>query len=72
MHKGKVLIGLLIALALAGCGAVTKEGMYEGLKARERMVDPQAEQPTGERSPSYGEYEAERKKLESGGTAEGR
>jgi len=50
---------------LAGCANSERVygSIYEGLKAREAIVHPSAEQNLAEKSMSYQEYEAERKKL---------
>jgi len=50
---------------LAGCASseIVYGNIYEGLKTREQIVDPSVEQKPSEKSMSYQEYEAERKKL---------
>ena len=50
---------------LAGCANSERVygNLYEGLKTREAIVHPSAEQKPAEKSVSYQEYEAERKKL---------
>ncbi|MDG4554504.1 MAG: hypothetical protein P9E24_09700 [Candidatus Competibacter sp.] len=50
---------------LAGCASNERiyGNIYEGLKTREAIVHPSAEQKSPEKSMSYQEYEAERKKL---------
>ena len=50
---------------LAGCASNERVygNIYEGLKTREAIVHPSAEQKPPEKSMSYQEYEAERKKL---------
>lgn len=50
---------------LAGCANSERVygNIYEGLKAREAIVHPSAEQKPAEQSMSYQKYEAERKKL---------
>ena len=50
---------------LAGCANSERYygNVYEGLKAREAIVHPSVEQKPAEKSMSYQEYEAERKKL---------
>ena len=50
---------------LAGCANSERVygNLYEGLKTREAIVHPSAEQKPAEKSMSYQEYEAERKKL---------
>ncbi|MHB8921761.1 MAG: hypothetical protein ACYC3N_12165 [Halothiobacillus sp.] len=53
---------------LAGCANSERYygNVYEGLKTREAIVHPLAEQKPAEKSMSYQEYEAERKKLLEG------
>jgi hypothetical protein len=53
---------LALLTPLAGCGAVSKEGVYEGLKTRERILNPPETAVPGERPMTYPEYEEERKK----------
>jgi hypothetical protein len=63
-----VLAMLMASLgpALSSCSsAQVREGVYEGLKSRERIVEPIPEMPPPETLPPYPEYEAERKKLKS-------
>ncbi len=50
---------------LAGCANSERVygNIYEGLKTREATVHPSAEQKPVDKSTSYQEYEAERKKL---------
>lgn len=50
---------------LAGCANNERVhgNIYEGLKTREAIVHPSAEQDTPEKSMSYQEYELERKKV---------
>lgn len=50
---------------LAGCAHTERYygNVYEGLKAREATVHPSVAQKPAEKSMSYQEYEAERKKL---------
>lgn len=50
---------------LAGCANSERYygNVYEGLKTREAIVHPSVEQKPAEKSMSYQEYEAERKKL---------
>jgi hypothetical protein len=63
--KHRILYGSvafsLLAL-LAGCGPITKEAMYEGLKTSERILNPPETTLPGERPMTYPEYEEERKK----------
>ena len=50
---------------LAGCANSERYygNVYEGLKTREAFVHPSVEQKPAEKSMSYQDYEAERKKL---------
>jgi type IV pilus biogenesis protein CpaD/CtpE len=50
---------------LAGCANSERVygNIYEGLKTREAIVHPSAEQKPAEKSMSYQEYQAERKRL---------
>jgi hypothetical protein len=49
---------------LAGCTSESVYGnIFEGLKTRETIVHPSAEQKPAEKSMTYQEYQAERKKL---------
>lgn len=55
----------LMPLALAGCSgsqALSAEGMYEGLKTRERVSNPQPE-PASEQLPDYQKYRTERERV---------
>lgn len=53
---------------LAGCASSERVygNIYEGLKTREQIVHPSVEQKPPEKSMSYQEYDAERKKLLEG------
>lgn len=53
---------LVAALVLGGCGLFTKEDMYEGLKTRERIVNPPETKAPVEPPLTYPQYENERKK----------
>lgn len=57
-----VLTAPFLLALLAGCGAVSKEGVYEGFKTRERIVNPPETTLPSERSMTYPEYEEERRK----------
>lgn len=64
--RAALTIVLWVPLALlAGCANSERVygNIYEGLKTREAIVHPSAEQKPPEKSMSYQEYEAERKKL---------
>lgn len=53
---------LLLATLLTACAS---ENIYEGLRAREAVRNPAPDaRPAPQSSPSYQDYEAERKKLE--------
>lgn len=59
-------IALCVNLSLlAGCASRERVygGIYEGLRIRQAIVHPSTEQGPHERTMSYQEYEAERKKL---------
>lgn len=61
-----IAIALCVHLGLlAGCANSERVhgNIYEGLRTREAIVHPSAEQKPPEKSMSYQEYEAERKKL---------
>ncbi len=53
---------LVAALVLGGCGLFTKEGTYEGLKTRERIVNPPETTVPAEAPLTYPQYEHERRK----------
>jgi hypothetical protein len=57
---------LCIAFLLAAGCAKPEQHIYEGLKARESMIRPTVEPKPGEKSMSYSQYEAERKRLLEG------
>lgn len=66
MMRRVYAIACCAALALiAGCADRDRlyGGVYEGLRTREAVVHPSIEQKPPEKSMSYPEYEAERKKL---------
>lgn len=68
MKCTRMIVAVLPALGLsllAGCGAVTKESVYEGFNTRERILNPPETVVPGERQMSYPEYEKERKKSTS-------
>jgi hypothetical protein len=50
---------------VAGCASKERvyDNIYEGLKARDAIIHPSVEHKLPEKSSSYHEYEAERKKL---------
>jgi len=66
MRKFTLCILGLIAISMASCASATKDKackqIYEGLKARERMVHPAAEPPSKEYQ-TYEQYKRERKKI---------
>jgi hypothetical protein len=53
---------LCVALLVAGCGAVTTESIYEGLRTQQSLKDVGALQPT-EKMGTYDGYETEWQKL---------
>jgi hypothetical protein len=53
---------LCVALLLSGCGAVTTQSIYEGLRTQQSLKDLGALQPS-EKMGGYDSYEMERKKL---------
>lgn len=59
---------LLSMTLLAGCadGNWFYRAMFEGMKKRESIANPQRETKPGEPSVSYDKYEEERKKLKEG------
>jgi hypothetical protein len=62
-HKRPAVFTALSVFALlAGCGAGSKEAFYEGLKTRERLLNPPESSHPAERPMTYPEYEEERKK----------
>jgi hypothetical protein len=64
--RAAIAIALCAYLGLlAGCANSERYygNVYEGLKTREAIVHPSVEQKPAEKSMSYQEYEAERKKL---------
>lgn len=64
MRATRVIV-LCVHLGLvAGCTGESVYGnIYEGLKVREAIVHPSAEQKPAEKSISYQRYETERKEL---------
>jgi hypothetical protein len=56
---------LIVLLGLIGCADsdAAYRNMYEGLKKREEIVNPTAQNKPAEPSMSYDKYDAERKKL---------
>ena len=60
--KYLLLIGLLGLIGCANRDAAYRN-MYEGLKKREGIVNPAAQNKPAEPSISYDKYDAERKKL---------
>ena len=53
---------LCVALLLSGCGAVTTQSIYEGLRTQQGLKDVGALQPS-EKMGTYDGYEREREKL---------
>lgn len=57
---------VLAAALLCSCASErVRENVYEGLKTRERIVEPIPELNPPEKLPPYPEYETERKKLKT-------
>jgi hypothetical protein len=53
---------LCVALLISGCGAVTTQSIYEGLRTQQNLKDTAVLQPP-EKMGTYDSYEKERKKL---------
>ena len=53
---------LCMALLVTGCGAVTTQSIYEGLRTQQSLKDAGALQPS-EKMGTYDSYEKDRKKL---------
>lgn len=53
-----------LVLSLAGCGTVTSQSIYEGLRTQQNVKDAGILQPT-EKMGTYDGYEKEREKLKS-------
>ncbi len=51
-----------MALLVTGCGAVTSQSIYEGLRTQQSLKDVGALQPS-EKMGTYDGYEREREKL---------
>ena len=51
-----------LVLLLAGCGTVTSQSIYEGLRTQQSLKDAGALQPS-EKMGTYDSYEKDRKKL---------
>jgi hypothetical protein len=56
------LLALCLVLLLAGCGAVTSQSIYEGLRTQQSVKDAGVLQPP-EKMGSYDGYVKEREKL---------
>jgi hypothetical protein len=56
------LIVFYVALLVSGCGAVTTQSVYEGLRTQQSLKDAGVLQPP-EKMGGYDSYEKERKKL---------
>jgi hypothetical protein len=48
---------------MAGCGAVTPESIYEGLRTQQSVKDAGTTQPAATKMGTYDAYEKEREKL---------
>ena len=55
-------LSVLCVMLLSGCGAVTPQSIYEGLRTQQSVKDAGGQQPT-EKMGSYGAYEKERETL---------
>lgn len=65
-RAARALLSVTLAGALSSCTSErVHENVYEGLKTRERIVEPIPETNPPEKLPPYSEYEAERKKLKA-------
>lgn len=64
MKQRRIAVAVALgALLLSGCASQrVYEGLYEGMQARNDALKSPAEQVAPGRSPSYAEYEAERKR----------
>jgi hypothetical protein len=69
----RTLLLAALAAALASCSnSRMRENVYEGMKSRERIVEPIPEMNPPEQLPPYPEYEAERNKLKAPERGEGK
>lgn len=61
---GRQLVLVAWLLAMTGCSGdrALSQNIYEGLKTRERVLNP-LDTPASDERPSYPEYEAERKRV---------
>ena len=51
-----------LVLLLAGCGVVTKQSIYEGLRTQQNLKDAGTQQPS-EKLGGYSAYEKDRERL---------
>ena len=61
-----ISLSVLLLLGVTGCASTEHvySGLYYGLKAREEIVNPSPERGVQkDRTPTYQEYEAERKRI---------
>ncbi len=60
--KRRCALGALLLWALGGCGAITQQGVYEGLRTQQHIKDAGI-QPPAQALPPYEQYKTERDKL---------
>ena len=53
---------LIICIALSGCGLVSQQSIYEGIRSQEK-IKPDALKPNPLEMPPYDQYQMERDKL---------
>lgn len=60
-----MLLVIVLGILVTSCASRERvyEGIYEGLKTRNRVYPEEANPAPAEPVPSYGQYETERKKL---------
>jgi hypothetical protein len=52
-----------LSLVLAGCGAITPQSIYEGLRTQQSVKNAGTANPEASRMGTYDAYEKEREKL---------
>lgn len=60
--KRRWTLGAMLLGALGGCGAITKQSVYEGLRTQQHIKDAGIE-PPAQALPPYEQYKTERGKL---------
>ena len=55
----KILMPSLITLLLVGCGTITEQSIYEGIRSQQKVKDVGVE-PKSQPLPSYDQYKEER------------